>query len=424
MSDHGSVTRRGVVTAASAAAAATLAGGAAAVAPAAVAPAGPDGFSARQFGAVGDGIADDTDALQAALDAAFAASDSAPGALVIPPGTYKVTRGLRFTQRENCGQERRISAYGACLQSAIVDGSHVLHIRSTVYWHFMIIEGLEIAGTGQDGHGVFLDCDHAVHSLYNSCLRDVVVRGCGGDGCRIYGNIFESQLINCCFRDNRNNGATLAHSPHGGVLSSLHLFGCSFDDNDEHGVEIVRSYDVGFHGCSFRRNGRFGLFASNGCELVLDCAFEDNHRLAYDFANGAAGMALRRYATLIGCTSHSTAHQTCLIDADLTGSFARLVMLGCRGSGRGPAAAAGLARLRGSRKVDATIIGCQGSVTCDGFEPLAIGGPGDGIRFASDWRGPNLFQLGEHRLWIDDQGRLRMKHGAPRAADDGKPVGG
>lgn len=422
--DHQSVTRRAVVaTVPGALAYGALRRPAAARVPAALVPDSPDGLSARQFGAVGDGMADDTDALQAALEATFAAPDNVSGALVIPPGTYKISRTLRFTQRENSGQLRRITADGARLLSTMRDGEHVLHLRSAAIWHFVIIEGLEIAGSGDDGHGLYMECDSGAAGLYNFCLRDLVVQGCGGDGCRIYGDLFESQLVNCTFRNNRNNGTTLAHSPHGGVLSSIHLFGCALDGNDGHGAEIVRSYDVGFHGCTFRRNGRYGLFASNGVELVLNCHFENNHRLAFDFANGGAGMALRRYATLIGCTSHSTANQTDLLDADLSGSFARLVMVGCRASGAGPAAAAGLARLRGARTVDATLIGCRGAVTSDGFDPLEIGGAQGGIGFSADWQGGNPFRLGNHRLWVDRQGRLRIKDGAPVSDEDGKPVG-
>lgn len=384
---------------------------------------GPPPLSARQFGAVGDGVADDTAALQAALNAAFDPNPAAPGVLVIPPGVYKVTRTLRVTMRANSGRQRRVSAYGARLQSALTDGAHVMHLQSAAYWHFIVLEGLSIHGSGSDGHGIYLEADDPIHALYNLCLRDLAVTGCGGDGGRLYGNVFESQIVNCAFHGNAGNGATLEHSLRGGVLSSIQIFGCAFDDNGGHGAEIVRSYDVGFHGCTFGRNGRFGLLAANGCELLQDCRFDDNHRAAYDFDNGGAGIGLRRYATLVGCTGHSTKTQTHLIDADLTGSFARLVMIGCRSTGEGAAATAGLAKLRGGRGVDATIIGCTGAVTADELAPLDMGGAAGGVGFTSDWHGSNLFRLGDTRLWIDERGRLRLKNGTPDYDADGTPVG-
>ncbi|MBV8536837.1 MAG: hypothetical protein JO128_14660, partial [Alphaproteobacteria bacterium] len=174
------ISRRSFVSAAGLAAAASGSRRGEAAAPAALDPA--NALSVRQFGAIGDGIADDTAALQAALDAAFDASDGAPGLLVIPPGDYKVTRSLRFTMRENCGQQRRVSAYGARLRSTIADGGHVLHIRSAAIWHFIVFEGLQITGSGNDGHGLYLECDTNRSGLYNFCLRDLAVQGCGGDG--------------------------------------------------------------------------------------------------------------------------------------------------------------------------------------------------------------------------------------------------
>jgi polygalacturonase len=51
-------------------------------------------LSATHFGAIGDGVADDSAALQSALESTFAEDG---GFLVIPPGRYKVTRTLRVT---------------------------------------------------------------------------------------------------------------------------------------------------------------------------------------------------------------------------------------------------------------------------------------------------------------------------------------
>lgn len=381
--------------------------------------------SAGQFGAVGDGVTDDTEALQAALDAIFDPAAPGAGILTIPPGVYKITRTLRVDVRRHLGNQRRVVAYGARLLSAITDGSHVLHIRSDAYWRFMSLEGLDILGSGTDGHGLYLDCDDRIKSLYNFCLRDLVIRGCGGDGCRMYGNVFESQVVGCRFVDNRENGATFAHSPHGGVLSAIHVFGCSFDDNAREGAAIITSYDIAFEGCAFRRNGGFGLFAGNGCELVSGCRFEDNHRTASGFENGGAGMGLRRFATLIGCSGYSTSTQTHLIDADVSGSLAQLVMVGCSGGGQGAAQRAGLARLRGSGIGAATIIGCTGAIASEeGFEALTIADPAGGVRFGADWRSQSLFRLGDHRLWVDHRGRLRLKNGVPTSDEDGAVVGG
>jgi hypothetical protein len=190
-------------------------------------------LSAAAYGAVGDGTADDTAALQAALDAAFA--PGGPGFLLVPPGTYKVSRTLRITPPEgprgDITRHHGITAHGARLQSVISDGGNVLEFicRSTV--RFLTLEGLDILGSGREGHGLYLECEQKGHYLYNFCLRDLVVQGCGGDGARMIGNVFEGQLINVYLRDNKKNGATFGHGSRAGILSAIHVFGSVFGQN-------------------------------------------------------------------------------------------------------------------------------------------------------------------------------------------------
>ena len=63
-------------------------------------------YNVRHFGAAGDGTTDDTTAIQAALDASYAAGR---GLVVIPPGSYRLTTYLTVRSYTT------ISAYGAYL---------------------------------------------------------------------------------------------------------------------------------------------------------------------------------------------------------------------------------------------------------------------------------------------------------------------
>jgi hypothetical protein len=388
------------------------------------APAERQMLSAAAYGAVGDGAADDTAALQAALDAAFA--PGGPGFLLVPPGTYKVSRTLRITppegQRGDITRHHGIMAHGARLQSVIADGGNVLEFlcRSTV--RFLTLEGLDILGGGREGHGLFLECEHKEHYLYNFCLRDTVVQGCGGDGVRMIGNVFEGQLINVYVRDNKQNGATFGHGSRAGILSAIHVFGSVFGQNGRYGAAMVHGcYDVAFHGCYFLLNAKEGVVAENGCTLLSNCGFENNHESAPDFAHGGPGIYLQNFGTLIGCTAYSMFKQTRLIQAYVVSQF---VMIGCTGGGDAQAKGAGLARIDGEKKARATIISPSGRVEyMNGFEGLEIAGKdGGGVRFGSHWQSPNLAQLGGYRLWVDKQGKLRLKNGAPSSDDDGSAV--
>ena len=414
--------RRDVISGA-AVLAASAAGTAAISAPSPDATHGPT-VSAAQFGTVGDGVADDTRALQSALDATLGAGK--PGLLLIPPGTYKVSRTLRveFEAGRSGKVTRRLglSAQGAQIRSVIRDGSDVLSINSETLVRYLLIDGLDIRGTGGEGHGLSLFCDGQGRYIYNMALRDVMVEGCGGDGCRMIGNIFESQIFNSYFRDNRNNGMTLAHGTHGGVLSAIHIFGCVFGGNKHHGVVMTKgASDVSFHGCYFLQNDQFGLLAQNGCPLLAHCGFENNHMNAKGFSLGGAGLKLNLFGTLIGCTAYSIHNQTHLVDAVVKN---RLVMIGCTGSGGGDAKGAKLARLKGTDAAEITLIGCFGGVDDEeGTQPLEIGQRG-GARFGSQWNARNLLRMGDHSLWIDSKGRLRMKRGDPSSETDGSAIGG
>lgn len=391
---------------------------------AAAAPEAGRALDAARFGARGDGRSDDTTALQRALDATFEGGE--PGLLTIPPGDYRISRPLRIALVDTRGRHpytRRhgIAAHGARLVSDI-HGGNVVDIDCRATDRFFLIDGLSIQGRGGEGHGIAVNCSGGGHYFYNFCLRDLVVQGCGGDGLRMIGNIFEGQVFNGYFRDNKGTGATFGHNRAGGILSALHVFGAVFGGNGGDGVALINgAYDVAFHGCYFLLNRKYGVNAGAGCTLLDNCGFENNHQGAGGFAGGDAGIRLMVFGTLVGCTAYSIHNQTGLIRAYITN---RLVMTGCTGSGGGGAHGAGLARLQGNGKGLATLIGCYGRVTdAGGVGLVEIGGAAGGARFGASWNSPALPRLGEYVLWVDNAGRLRIKRGEPRSESDGSPVG-
>jgi len=387
-------------------------------------PAHAQMLSAREFGAIGDGVADDTAALQKALDATFAGERST--FLTIPPGEYRVTRSLKIAPRAgaagNIGRHSGILARGARINSAIADGGNVLEFISRSTIRFVLLEGLDILGSGREGAGLHIEADGKEVYFHNFCLRDIFVQECGGDGCRILGNVFEGQLANCYFRKNRGSGVTFGHGPNGGILSSIHVFGCVFGDNGKHGAELVNGcYDVSFHGCYLLLNGKFGLVAQNGCTLLSNCGFENNHQAASGFDPANSGIFLSGFGTLVGCTAYSVFKQAKLLRAHVVG---RLVMIGCTGAGDGAARGASLAHLGGRAGASTIVIGCSGAVEYeDGFDGLELGSGTGGLRLPAHWQSPNLMRLGDHRIWVDRQGRLRIKQGDPNADEDGSLVG-
>lgn len=381
-------------------------------------------LSAAEFGARGDGRADDTAALQAALDATFAREGGR--VLVIPPGVYRVSRTLTvdFTREGGTNPTRQsvIRGHGAILKADMSGGGDVLVFTSHATTRYLLIDGLTVQGRGGEGNGIVLDCNRERSYIYNFCLRDVVVQGCGGDGLRMIGNVFEGQVFNSYFRDNKGNGVTLGHGPNGGILSAIHIFGCVFGGNGVHGAALVnKATDVSFHGCYFLLNGQFGLSARYGVTLLSNCGFENNHMKASDFADGDAGVELQVAGTLVGCTAYSIYQQTHLLRGFITN---HLVLVGCTAAGGGKAKGARLAKLQSNGRGRATIIGCQGGIDSVGpFDAAQFGEERAGARFGAEWNSASLVRLGDYSLWVDRNGKLRIKHGDPMSDGDGTPVG-
>lgn len=320
-------------------------------------------LSAADFGAIGDGVADDTAAIQAVLNQLTADG----GTFVeIPPGTYKISSTLNVSFPQDSSAHIGIQSHGAILKSAITNNTPVLQIVSNAVVRFFLIEGLQIKGNGQEGHGLVLRADNQAVFLYNMCLRDVFIEGCGGDGCQIIGNIFESQIENCFFRQNRN-GLSMGNSTSGGVLSAIHLYGCVFGQNRQVGCLMVNdATDAGFHGCYFLENGSWGANCPNGFTLMSNCGFENNWMAAGNFGSGGAGVAFQNFGTMVACSATSRHYQTHLVRGYVTSIFS---MTGCFRSGVETAGNMHLSDLSGTPGGRASIISCNGERDYrDGFQ--------------------------------------------------------
>ena len=103
----------------------------------------------KQFGATGDGVTDDTDAIQAAVNAV---DERGGGTLLFPPGTYVVTSvglraGIRYLGygaiiRRPAGQGKWIRTFDAAKQGYIHSGEQ--NSRP------LVIEGLTFDGNSAD----------------------------------------------------------------------------------------------------------------------------------------------------------------------------------------------------------------------------------------------------------------------------------
>jgi hypothetical protein len=206
-----------------------------------------EALNVRDFGAVGDGFADDTGAIQAAIDAT-----TGDGAIIcFPKGIYRTTASLRIINRSNIkltGVPARLGAvgdlYGSCIKN---EGTgYTLEISSDDGGQRgMWIEGMHLRGSGTSDHVVRVTQVNIVH------FTDSLIIGASGVGKAgiIFDRVaFVSLLrtrVQACYY-----GLLFDGSVSDGYLNYLNAFHCEFEQNSRAGV-VLSGQELGFFGCEF-----------------------------------------------------------------------------------------------------------------------------------------------------------------------------
>lgn len=184
----------------------------------------------EDFGAVGDGIADDTVAVQAALDYW---KDNACELVFASGKTYKVTSSVVIDFSITNTLPKSIYGYGSVLDGATIASGDVLKITVTgalTLVRNIVIAGLKIIGSSSS-NGAALNMQGPLSG--DSYLYNCVIRNCtlsGYTGLSLLGNFFESSIEN-----NNISASSLGYGIRvdtsggsgggvGGVISSLTLY--------------------------------------------------------------------------------------------------------------------------------------------------------------------------------------------------------
>ncbi|MFM9464852.1 glycosyl hydrolase family 28-related protein [Streptomyces scabiei] len=180
-----------------------------------------DWLSVRDFGAKGDGVADDAPAIQAAI---AAASTAGGGTLYIPAGRYTLGAALNWASNVNAiGAGDRVSILQATNQNLdLISGTDISGVT---------LQGLQLSGPGRGfGSGVRFT-RFAAPSTANITLRDVLIQSMGGDGVfchELSSSILHRVRVRTC-------GGVGFHlqAPQDTVLggASTSLIGCSAEGN-------------------------------------------------------------------------------------------------------------------------------------------------------------------------------------------------
>ncbi len=219
-----------------------------------------DWLDVRAAGAVGDGIADDTVAVQAALSSLAEGSDT-PKVVYFPPGIYRITETLEITyRRPNTKDGER----GGGLNGALLIG----HGRDTV-----------LAWDGSEG-GRLLWSNGSARCRYVGLVFDG--RGRAAVGVDHHGVArFETRVRyqHCGFRNFTTAGVRVGHAQteaKGTALASAEMLweNCLFRDNGSGALFLQwNDYDNSFDGCHFIDND-IGVNCRIGNVYVRNSRFE------------------------------------------------------------------------------------------------------------------------------------------------------
>lgn len=217
-------------------------------------------ISAKDYGAKGDGVTDDTAALQNAINASVGKS------LYIPSGKYKISSPLVMNNAQG-GYNIFGDPWTYSVASDVTGGTWIFNSSTTGKDAVQIngaqngaayMKWLSVTGTSTSGRGIW------VNNSYNCVLEDMWVSGHGTNGIHMT-NAFGSKIVRCNVGNCRQNGILLAGQANGIVIRDCLLYTndqslggyANITINGSGGNSLSPTID----GCINEGNGTFPEFA-------------------------------------------------------------------------------------------------------------------------------------------------------------------
>ena len=251
--------------------------------------------SVKDFGAVGDGITDDTIAMQAAITYAFANNK----ALYVPRGTYSITSSLNATNT-NAGLLMYgdvTSNYTATPATGSVikytGTGHALRIFGNASPAHVTISGLAFVGTASADHAIEIDAawyvtvQNCVFATFNAASASAVVLTYSTGGF-----VGVTELQNCTFY--ANTVCVFFEKPDTNIVL---IDRCNFIDHtyaairNGDGTIGVAATTVNITNCHFESaSSQYDIWSFGGAQAwtIADCYFEqgsasiNSERLLFD----------------------------------------------------------------------------------------------------------------------------------------------
>ncbi|MFE4420452.1 glycosyl hydrolase family 28-related protein [Streptomyces sp. NPDC056817] len=289
-----------------------------------------DWLNVKTYGAAGDGTADDTAAIQAAINAAASGS-----VVYLPAGTYKLTAALVLPSNVT------LQGAGATF-SILKQTSNSANVLNATDVQYLTISSLGITGPGSGtGSGIRLTVasnpctpylameDITIRSMgahgvslelpIVSTMRRIIVESCGGWGFDLFGQTTGGQppgtsvALDACYANACRSGGFNLYK-----LAYCTLTGCAADDNPI-GYLLDTAYAVTLTGCGAEGNTQAGVRISGGYGAALHGMFVYNNKGAGIHVTGSAHIV--SLSQVVDVTPGPTATKFIQVDA---GSYATI----------------------------------------------------------------------------------------------------
>jgi len=284
--------------------------------------------SVKDFGAIGDGSADDTAAIQAALNASKS--------VYIPAGTYKITSTLTLTSHMN--------VFGAGYKATILNGSTLANTSAILSYtggdQFSSISNIGFVGAASGSNAIGIKVNNGYYASYTNLQFINMSYGmyldeagsCLIQNCHFTNCLFGAQCMGgsaysfdaCQFQYGTDVGIRADKSPTSGYPTGINVFQSGFTSNI--GVEVplvTGSYGgniIAVDSCYFEGDSNFStltkafsigdtgtgnnvvMAAITNCRIAgsnsAKSVFSNTGRLY--FANNIVGAAMQVDNTVLG----------------------------------------------------------------------------------------------------------------------------